>query len=171
VDRVGALQLIALRNVLKPNEEYNLRYIFRWYSKTFSTPLHMVEDLDLDDILLAFFEERYERMTSDERLEERDNLLEDGDARKARETAEEAEKIAEAELMKMSVEQNVKKVAEKAAMQKAVEPLGLAKLPETEDQRVAPPVPPPDEEIKIEFVDDKDIEALMSGGMANDTKE
>ncbi len=169
MDRVDALQLLALKSVLKPDEEYNLRYIFRWYSKTFATPLHVLPNLDLDEILTHFFEERYEAMSPEERDIEKARLLETPDERWQRQRAEDAEDMAEAELLKLSQEQNAKKLKEKQDMQAPVEALGLGTLPETEHQRVnVPEKLPPD--VKIQFVDDGEMEQLLNGGFANQTK-
>jgi hypothetical protein len=68
-----ALQLSALRDVwfdrnskagLDP--EYRFRKIFRWYSETFSTPLHLVDTLPLEDVVRAWCENEYEEMTDEE---------------------------------------------------------------------------------------------------------
>lgn len=59
---IDAIRARALRSILQPDYEYNLRHIFRWYSRSFATPLHHVPNLPLEDVLQAFFEERYETM-------------------------------------------------------------------------------------------------------------
>lgn len=66
-DSLRDLRLLALRAVLKPTKdpEYNLRRIFRWYSRTFNTPLHVVADLPLDDILQNYYEVTYEDLVSE----------------------------------------------------------------------------------------------------------
>ena len=56
-----ALRLQALRSVLGAGDpdfndsEYQLRCIFRWYSKNFHTPLHVVSTLDEEEVLQAYF--------------------------------------------------------------------------------------------------------------------
>lgn len=63
------LKEIALANVSDPTTEYFYRYVCRWYSKTFHTPLHVVfTDIPPSDILLAYFEEGYETMDEDDRF-------------------------------------------------------------------------------------------------------
>ncbi len=69
MDYVDGLRARALLAVLKPSSDDRYRHIFRWYSKTFHTPLHEVEDLPLDDILTAWFETIYEDMEDPERDE------------------------------------------------------------------------------------------------------
>jgi len=72
-----ALRLVALDNATaeKPPQEYQLRRVFRWYSRTFHTPLHEVWDLPLHDILVHYFEAHYEEMEDEERSAERDQLV------------------------------------------------------------------------------------------------
>jgi len=76
MDYLVTTRIVALRNVVNSrktnpdvNEEFLLRHVFRWYSKTFSTPLHLVEDLPLEDVLMAYWEDKYEIM-EDEALDE-----------------------------------------------------------------------------------------------------
>jgi hypothetical protein len=59
---IDATKTKALKAIVKPDMAASLRRIFRWYSKTFSTPLHIVDDLPLEDILQAYFEDMYENM-------------------------------------------------------------------------------------------------------------
>jgi hypothetical protein len=60
------LRLLALYNVIHEPGDYNLRFIFRWYSKTFATPLHVVEALPLHDVLIHYFECHYEGLNDSE---------------------------------------------------------------------------------------------------------
>ena len=63
------LKEIALANVSDPTTEYFYRYVCRWYSKTFHTPLHVVlTELSPSDVLIAYFEEGYETMDEDDRF-------------------------------------------------------------------------------------------------------
>jgi len=66
------LRLISLRNVLSDDNEYHLRYIARWYSREFSTPLHEVYDLPIDFLLSEYYECSYAAMmegTSEQQAE------------------------------------------------------------------------------------------------------
>lgn len=71
-DFYKTLKDIALANVLEPDSEAYYRSICRWYSTTFSTPLHVVMyELDFSDVLLHYFEHFYEkRLGSSEEDEE-----------------------------------------------------------------------------------------------------
>ncbi len=64
------LKEIALANVSDPTTEYFYRYMCRWYSKTFHTPLHVVFTLPPQEIALAYFEEGYEAMDEEDRFED-----------------------------------------------------------------------------------------------------
>lgn len=70
-----ALRILALKAAIKPDGEALLRHIFRWYSKTFSTPLHEVYDIPVEDILTAFYEDKYENMEPADRDKELAELL------------------------------------------------------------------------------------------------
>lgn len=80
MDRVRAIQIIALKEVLSKNQsaEFQLRSVSRWYSKTFHTPLHVVETLPEFDVLQAYFEDQYEDLnSSNEGQAQIQKLLED----------------------------------------------------------------------------------------------
>jgi hypothetical protein len=64
--------------------DYRLRYINRWYSKTFHTPLHVVDDLPTEDVLIHFYECQFEDLEEAERLKSISELLESIDERKKR---------------------------------------------------------------------------------------
>lgn len=79
-----ALRLRAMRAVLTPDEDAHLRRIFRWYSQTFHTPLHQVEELPVVDVLQAFYEDKYETMAEEDREKELIELLETEEERALR---------------------------------------------------------------------------------------
>jgi hypothetical protein len=154
MDTVEAIRLIALRDVIKGGTEYSLRYLYRWYSKTFATPLAEVYDLDLHDLLQAFFEEKFEGMEPDALEETREELLLT-EAQRAEEAAKmTADARAEAELLEMSRQetQGLEKLT--AAAPVTLEELG--------------PLP---ENTKLEFIPDDEFEALTSGGFATQTRK
>ena len=71
-----AIQWLALRDVYFSCSDlegvdpgYELRRVFRWYSRTFATPLHEVQNLPVEDVLRAYFEQKFEEM-EDEKLEQ-----------------------------------------------------------------------------------------------------
>jgi hypothetical protein len=49
-------------NVEREGVDFFYRRVCRWYSKSFHTPLHEVEQLPWKNILLAYFEERFYEM-------------------------------------------------------------------------------------------------------------
>lgn len=64
-DFLQSIQILALEAVLRPDWEATYRHICRWYSKTFATPLHTVEDLPTLEVLQHFFESHYEALDED----------------------------------------------------------------------------------------------------------
>jgi len=67
-----AIRLLALREVTRsePTGAYGWRKIARYYSEKWHTPLHVVEKLDPEKVLQAFWEDYYERLEPDDREEE-----------------------------------------------------------------------------------------------------
>ena len=53
-------QIKAAEDVLDPDEQAFFRKICRWYSKSFHTPLHLVESLPIDHILTNYYESTME---------------------------------------------------------------------------------------------------------------
>lgn len=160
-----ALNKIALAGAVKPDAESNLRFVMRWYSKTFSTPLHVVADeLPIEDIWLAFFEERYRGMTRAELQEYIDLALETPEERNQREAAEQMEAASEKAFAEMSA--NAKPVpipvASPSDLLTQVPSLPETTLP-TEQMQLEP-------DIDMKFVDPEEMERLLDGGMAIDTK-
>lgn len=127
MDLVHAIQLAALRDVLNqrqkdpvPDPDFFQRHVMRWYSKTFYTPLDQVEQLPLEDLLRAFFEERYENMAEDALEQERVELLKTDEdlKRDARQRDQEAYDMYDAVLWaKRSEELEKKRQAEKKKKQ------------------------------------------------------
>jgi hypothetical protein len=60
------LQLEAIEGNLTKSFPYFERKIKRWYSKTFSTPLHEVNELPWDWILLNYYEDAIENQSYNE---------------------------------------------------------------------------------------------------------
>lgn len=167
-----ALNLIALKGAVKPDAQSNLRFILRWYSKTFHTPLHQVgTEVPIEDVWLAFYEERYHGMDRTELQEHIDLALETPEDRRLRLAAEEAEEASE---------ENFKALTEKAANPTKITPFKnpaellsqVPNLPETKPGE-APDIPVPpmiEPDITMEFIDSEDMEKLLSGGNATETK-
>ena len=70
-----ALKILCMHGVVHEPGEYSLRYIFRWYSREFSTPLTEVEDIPLEDVMRHYFESRYEDLEEEDREKEIERLL------------------------------------------------------------------------------------------------
>jgi len=89
VSAFEAIQCRALLGVLKPDQDAWLRHVLRTYSKVFHTPLHVVQDLPPEDVLLAYYEEAFEQMDEEAREEFLERLTETEAQRKERESQEE----------------------------------------------------------------------------------
>jgi len=162
MNKYEALRLVALQGAYKPDAESNVRYVMRWYSKTFHTPLHEVYDLPLDDVWLAFYEERYQDLQREDLEDEVTKALESPEARNEREMEDEVEKASELEFTKMS--EAVRKTAK--VLDKVKETFESLKVPEA----TLPTAPVLEEGIDMEFIDPDEMERLTSGGMAVKTK-
>src|SRR5205085_6404206 len=88
--------------------------VYRWYSKTFHTPLEQAFDIPVEFILQVYFEEYFEGLEDEDLDEHLNEITETEDQRKAREEALDAEKASEQELLEMSRKQNEVKLKEKA---------------------------------------------------------
>lgn len=109
-----ALKYKALRDTLRPNTDYYIRKVARWYSKTFATPLTEAFELPLEHLLQAFYESRFENMEQEDIDEELREMTETEEERKTKKTEEEKEQAAEDELLRLSVEANNNKLVDKA---------------------------------------------------------
>lgn len=100
-----ATRILAFRAVEKEDPEYLLRFIMRWYSREFYTPLHEVEEQPLDEVLNHFFECRYESMDEHEREEEAELLRMTAEELEEKERREEEEARADDEFEKQFQEE------------------------------------------------------------------
>lgn len=142
IDYIDAIRLKAMRAALDPDAAAWFRSVMRWYSKEFSTPLHQVEDLNVEDILVAYFEEHYsqlkdgdehQQMQLDKILQE---LTETAEERESRKKQEEQEEAQTQQILKMA-EEEAQKAKEKGNI--------LAKKEEPEPNTKEPP------EIAVKF--------------------
>lgn len=148
MDLLESIQIRALRDVhLQSSSDYHLRYIFRWYSKTFHTPLHVVPSLPLVDVLIAFFEEKYEDMEDAELMFEIKKLTETPEEKQTRQDSKTKEELEDEEFIRQAA----------AAEQERVKNL-QSKSPEQQADQ-----PPTEElpEIKMTFVDDESFETEL----------
>lgn len=177
LDYYKTLRILAMREVTRDasTPEYALRRIMRWYSKEFSTPLHVVNDLPLHDVLTHYYEANYENlsedndklidemrelsMTDDEQAAEqaRKDRAEYEDYLFNKETEEEAE-VQQAK-KKKKLEEDAKKPkkapvfqAPSAAMSPAMSVEGARIVPDISKE--------PEPEIKMTFIDLEELDRL-----------
>jgi succinate dehydrogenase flavin-adding protein (antitoxin of CptAB toxin-antitoxin module) len=171
MDLLKAVQLVAMKAVVKPDQAFLVRRIHRWYSKTFCTPLAEVEDLPLLDVLQTYFEERYQEMSEEDLAREKEQLLQTEEQQALRVQEEEAEEAESWELRRIIAETEKKekleavpgpgKVTETLAPVKR-SPLPVMKMKEAELPFGGPAVALP-EGISMKFVDEADFEAEIQG--------
>lgn len=177
-----ALRTIALRDVLTEPPEYHLRHIFRWYSRTFHVPLPEVSNLDLEHVLQAFYETKYEDMDEEAREEERKILMESDEARRARLLDEDRAAASDYQFQKEAEEmfrlQQEAEAAAKTATDKAAKPivprLVNEELPEANLMAGAPIAPVVHPEINMSFATDDEFQALLerdAGGGDDDPRD
>jgi len=75
MDLIESIQNQAMDAVVNPDDEAWMRRVFRFYSKRFATPLHLVPQLPLEDVLQAFFEEVFDDMDEEAREDRIEWLL------------------------------------------------------------------------------------------------
>lgn len=75
MDHHRALRILALGGVVRdrdgdpdhpPSVEFQRRKIFMWYSSTFATPLHVVPELPVEDVLEAYYHWHFAEMSDDD---------------------------------------------------------------------------------------------------------
>lgn len=159
-----AIQVLAAEAVKERDPEYLERYIMRWYSKTFFTPMSQVAEIPLQEIYQHFFEEYYENLQSedDEKFaKEIAELIETDEERQTRLKAEAAEELAAQQLIKASEVQN----ASIAGIKDGEKPKGpKPKLKGTDNQGAMMPESielPPD--VDIQFALAEDFEKMING--------
>lgn len=164
MDNYKAIKTSSLKNVLKPNFEYHIRKLYRWYSKQFHTPLQECFDIPVEIVLMHFFEEKYEAMNEEELQEEVHSLLETEDQRKERIEQEEQDKVAEYEMFRLAAQHNKKIEGKKKKLSETDLPASISKLTQKlndvseilkQDMAEDPPELP---EIDIKFSETNDDE-------------
>lgn len=165
-----AIRIKALRDVVKGNSpDYALRKVFRWYSKTFATPLTQVEDLPVEFVLQAYWESMYEDMEDPKLEAERVELTKTEAERKAEDRAWDEQQAEEVAFTQMVAQ--TKKIED-------LKPEGIKALVPTPEEKPPTPVEqathgveklnevlnnikelPPD--VRMTFVTDEDMSALL----------
>lgn len=169
----AALHWAALRDVYFSNRnlkgvdsDYELRQIFRWYSKTFSTPLHQVVELPLEDVLRAWYEEEFEgmkeedleqvvreRAISEERRRELDRL---DDVRAARDHDDVAESQAHNAKLPKRLEETILPL--QGALADLLRSVRDGREAELVPVTVQKPLPGLQPDIKMTFLDEREFE-------------
>jgi hypothetical protein len=151
-----AHQVLAMRAVLKPDGDFLIRRMFRWYSKNFSTPLHEVESLPLADVLTAYYEDTYDAMDVEHREILRARLAENAEERAARlEKAQDDQDASEDFLAQVEEEEIAKREKEKTAPT-AKKPSAVSRGDDLPGGEAAPP------DIKMSFVKDKEFQDALA---------
>lgn len=168
------VRILALHGVLTDTDDYRYRYVQRWYSKTFHTPLRLVQDIPISEILLHFWECKYEGMDTEDLEEERVLVTEAPEVRKARIHREQEEKLANETFIR-ELEELSKKNPKKIEDMNLTEPEAVRtkmSLPEPEIGSKKIEIVPPD--VKISFNQgffDELMESDTSGVPGPDNKE
>ena len=153
------LQVIAFHDVVTSSNGARLRQLYRWYSKTFFTPLHEVMDLSLPFILQAFWEERYSQMDKDELEEARLRLIKSEAELSAEEQQDEADTTGTEDLV-AQLEAELADKAKPASVAKKIEDVKPPAPVKTREKIPEVNLPKPDqtppmlpEAVKIQFAD------------------
>ena len=67
MNEIDQIKDIAAASIAQPTMESFLRSVFRYYSKTFNTPLHLVETLPLEHVLLNVYEDQFSQYDEDDK--------------------------------------------------------------------------------------------------------
>lgn len=159
-----------VRKSIKPESGYLMRQIHRWYSKTFHTPLHEVDALPEEDVLRAWWEERYEEMNEEELEAERQDLFVDPEEIERQQRVEDAQdadtyEIVQEELAAKAAEA-IKKIDQLTTSLTKPFRANLAKEPELVMSPTVKTLP----EIMITFDDSIDLDSDGLGLLDKPTK-
>lgn len=112
MDRMKNIQLQAMRAIISPNDAALYRYVCRWYSSKFATPLLDVYDIPTDFVLQQYFEDLFENMSKKERYDRTIELIETQEERQERLRLEEAEITEQVARVRGLVKDEPKKLEE-----------------------------------------------------------
>ena len=168
MNHYDALKLLALRAVMKPDGEAHYKSICRWYSKTFHTPLHTVDELPEEDVLTAYFEDRYEDMEEAEREDALRGLLESEEDRRARQRAKDAEDAESFEFaQRLAAEERQKQAQKRVADVQVEKKPSMLSTASQRESRLPQGKPASFEklepDVSIKFVNTGDFEKELEG--------
>lgn len=113
MDLYRAIRLLAMRATIKPSEHELMDRIYRWYSRTYFTPLTQAYDLPQEDILKIYFEDKYSEMNESELAQEKLELLETEEQKQQRIEKEEQQAYEADEFARMVAEEEKTKAEQK----------------------------------------------------------
>ncbi len=162
MDAIDGIKIRALASIMDPDHDDILADVYEWYSEKFCTPLHIVPDIPLDDVLFAYFRHLYRNMQPEERHNMAIWLLETPEERAKRIVEVKSD---EEEFLRKAAEHNDKKKKPSAAAET------FAKLQSRLKDKAAfipkadlPPIQPEpegEEEVKITYMSQADFEAEL----------
>lgn len=166
---VKAIKLLALEAVISPKEDYFLRKVQRWYSRQFYTPLPEVEDLPIQDILLHYFECKYEDLkeaddTSDW-INEMIYATETAEEKRKREMTEESNEASDEDFLREVMQEEQAKKANKIENIQRTE---KAPIPTNRDRGEVELPKPEMSEIKMSFISEKEMAELAEFDVLGD---
>lgn len=153
-----ALQTKALLAVLEPDHAALMRSAMRFYSKTFHVPLPDVLDMNEEEVLSAYYEESFERMSPEEQQEFVAKLSETPEETALRETEEEKGKGVDeefytklnAEVREGQIKGPPKNKPRPAALARALAPVAVSTADTTNPEPAEPQSMP---DISMKFGD------------------
>ncbi len=159
MDLAEEIKILAFLEVRNKTLGYSLRTVYRWYSREFATPLHLVHTLPYTEVLQAYFEDQFENMSEDELEDARVLLIETDGQREVRLAEEERLKSSEAAFLKFAADEakrlETTKVPEQVPVREVAHPHKAIK----DVQLPVPKEIPPD--VTVKFVDDNFFEDMM----------
>lgn len=163
--KLEALACVMVKDYAPP--DFYMRRLARWYSRTFSTPLHEVEQLPTFLIMRAWAEEHYESMEEEERETERQKLIETDEERRHRLAKDTIDNIEDDDWFKEIEQEEQAKIAERERReaglpveQRTAKTLETAEAPERPTPAMGTvreatlDVPDREPAFKVDFVDD-----------------
>lgn len=176
MDKLRVIRVLAAASVKARDMDYFIRHARRWFSDKLKTPYREVEAIPDEEVLQHFFEARYETMDEDDFDEEVERLCETEAETAAREASEENEKSKDDDWYQQVLREEKERLAKKKPAARetsfsdkdgpiATQPAYVmgSSLPTTFNDE---PLRPKAEDIKLEFVDEKEFEDLISDDWA-----
>lgn len=148
-----ALKILALKSRVKPDLNDLHRFVARWYSKEFFTPLHIVYTLPVEELWQTYYEEMFANMEQVDLEQEIELALESPQEREKRLAREKDESASEDAFLALAEAANAASKA-KSASDAMIEQLAKTKLPVMGEE-------PPD--IDINFVSPQELDDIISG--------